>query len=86
MTSYPESVEEQMRLFFSNLNEKEQRHYAYLESLKLGWGGKRYIANLLGISEARIRRGEAELSNESLLLEIPPNKQRRQGGGRKKKN
>ncbi|MDF1868500.1 MAG: hypothetical protein P1U70_26995 [Saprospiraceae bacterium] len=76
MTSYSKPVEEQMRLFFSNLNEKEQRHYAYLESLKLVCGEKKYIANLLGISEACIRRGEAELTNEQLFCQTSTKKLR----------
>ena len=59
MTRYNRETEEKMLRFFSGLTEKEQRHYAAQEAEKLGYGGKRYIALLLGISEARIRRGIA---------------------------
>lgn len=86
MTRYNQETEAQMCLFFSSLNEKQKRHYAAQESSKLGYGGKKYISTLLGISEARIRRGEAELTNKEKYAEIPIDKQRRQGGGRKKKN
>lgn len=85
MTRYNQEVEAQMRLLFSSLNEKEKRHYASQEASKLGYGGKKYISTLLGISEARIRRGQAELTNKEKYAEIPVGKQRRQGGGRKKK-
>jgi len=85
MTAYNPEVEAQMRLFFSSLNEKEKRHYAAQEAAKLDYGGKRYISQLFNISEARIRRGEAELKHPELYEEIPVGKQRRKGGGRKKK-
>ena len=81
MTKYNQEIEAQMCLFFSSLNEKEKRHYAAQEATKLGYGGKIYISNLLGISEARIRRGEADLKNKELYAQIPLNKQRRQGSG-----
>ncbi|MGB0862421.1 MAG: hypothetical protein ACPGXZ_05855 [Saprospiraceae bacterium] len=74
-----------MQFFFSKLSEKEQRHYAAQEAMKLGWGGKSYISELFQISQRRIRQGEKELNNLELYSEIPVNKQRRAGGGRKKK-
>ena len=86
MTRYNQEQEDQMCLLFSSLNEKEKRHYAAIEASKLGYGGKKYIALLFRISEARIRRGEAELKDKNLYSEIPEGKQRRSGGGRKKKN
>jgi len=85
MTKYDDKTEAQMRLFFSDLPEKEQRHYAAQAASKLGYGGKKYISTVLGISESRIRRGILELTNKTLYAEIPKGKQRRIGGGRKKK-
>jgi len=86
MTKYNQRTERKMLLYFSQLNEKKQRHYAAIEAERLGYGGKRYISNLFKISEYRIRCGICELNNSSLLAEIPANKQHRIGGGRKKRN
>jgi len=86
MTRYSQEIEQKMKLFFAGLSEKDQRHYAAQEAIKLGWGGKSYISALFEISHHRIRRGEKELNDASVLAEIPENKQRRKGGGRKKKN
>ena len=70
---------------FERLGEKEQRLYAALESRKLGYGGQSYISNLFGITRYRILVGVKELANPELLADIPAGKQRRLGGGRKKK-
>jgi hypothetical protein len=75
-----------MKLFFSHLSEKDQRHYAAQEALKLGRGGKKYIGTLFKISQFRIRAGEKELKSPELYAEIPRDKERRAGGGRKKKS
>jgi len=85
MKRYNQKIESQMLLYYSGLPEKLRRHYGALEAKKLGHGGKKYIGELLGISKKTLIKGERELSNPNLLEEIPPNKQRRQGGGRKKK-
>ncbi len=84
MKHYEHSMELKMKLFYGGLKEKERRHYAAVESLKLGHGGKQYIGRLLSISQKTIRKGIRELSDEKLLQEIPDGKQRRAGGGRKK--
>jgi len=86
MTKYNTEIEEKMILYFSHLQEKEKRHYAAIEAEKLGYGGKIYIASLLNISRARIDRGIKDLLTPKLYEEIPIGKQRRLGGGRKKKS
>jgi len=86
MTGYNQEIESKMRYHYSQLNEKEKRHYVALEALKLGVGGKTYIRKLFGISDYLIRQGIAELIDKALLDEIPPGKLRRIGGGRKKKS
>jgi len=82
---YDTEIERLMRLHHSRLSEKEQRHYAAIEAQKLGHGGKRYMARLLGISTRTLYKGITELLDESKYGEIPIGKQRRPGGGRKKK-
>lgn len=85
MTRHNRETEEKMLLHFSQLNEKNRRHYAAIEAEKLGYGGQKYISELFGISTYRIRSGIKELNKPQLLAEIPTGKQRRAGGGRKKK-
>lgn len=85
MTKYTQETEAKMVLHFSQLNEKSKRHYAAIEAVKLGYGGKRYISKLFKLSEICIRKGLRELKNPELLSQIPDGKQRRKGGGRKKK-
>lgn len=85
MERYNKEVEKAMKLFYDSLSEKAQRHYAAQEAMKLGWGGKSYISELFQISHRRIRQGEKELNNTEVMAQIPENKQRRIGGGRKKR-
>ena len=71
-----------MKKYYATLAEKDRRRYAGVEAMKLGAEGVKYIAQLLGCNEKTVRRGIAELENQS---EEPPNErgQRRAGGGRK---
>ena len=85
MTRYNQETESKMRIYFSQLNEKDRRHYAATEAMKLGYGGQKYIIELFGLTDRAIRRGILELSNPKLLDKIPEGKIRQQGGGRKKK-
>jgi len=73
-----------MQLHYSRLSEKDRRQYAALESLKLGRGGITYICNVLGVSRGTIIQGRLELTNDLKALPLPQDRQRREGGGRKK--
>jgi hypothetical protein len=84
MQVYNQETEGLMQFYYSHLSEKDKRHYAALEARKLGYGGKRYIGQLLKISQKTIRKAEAELIHVELYAQIPEGKQRRAGGGRKK--
>lgn len=72
-----------MQLYYSRLSEKDRRHYAALESLKLGRGGITYISEVLGVDRSTIIIGRKELESTE-KISIPTGKQRRSGGGRKK--
>ena len=48
-------------LFLSTLNERQRRLYAGLESLKLGYGGDSYIADLFGMDPHTVARGRRDL-------------------------
>ena len=52
-------------LFLSTLNEKQRRLYAGLESLKLGYGGDSYIANLFGMDPHTVARGRHDLEKDN---------------------
>jgi len=72
-----------MQLHYSRLLEKDRRQYAALESLKLGRGGITYISEVLGVDRKTILQGRKELTVD-LDKVIPPGRQRKTGGGRKK--
>ena len=74
----PDEVRAAIILFFSLLNERQRRHFAGLESLKRGYGGDQFIAQLLGMDPHTVARGRREL----LGGEIDPSGIRQQGGGR----
>ena len=78
---YPEEIEQKMRAFFETLNEKDGRRYAGIEAIKLGHGGQKYISSVLGCHFQTVMAGINEITNGS---EIPEERIRKPGGGRKK--
>ena len=66
-------------MFFSTLNEKQRRFYAGFESLKVGYGGDKQIAELLNIDRRTVAKGRRELLNDEIDLDTI----REPGGGRK---
>lgn len=79
---YRPETEKLMCQYYSQLSEKDRRHYAAIEAQKLMRGGLSYISNLFGLHPKTIRRGLRELAADNFSL--PPGKQRKSGGGRKK--
>lgn len=73
-----------MQLHYSRLSEKDRRHYAAIEAIKLGHGGTTYISKILAVDRNTIIEGKKELIALACYEQIPPEKQRRPGGGRKK--
>ena len=67
-------------IFYSTLNEKQRRLYAGLESVKVGRGGDKFIAELLDIDQKTVAKGKREL----LSGEVGVDSIRKSGGGRKK--
>jgi hypothetical protein len=65
-------------LFFSTLDERQRRLYAGLESLRLGYGGDRGIAELTGLDVHTIAKGRSEL----LERDVHVARIRRPGAGR----
>lgn len=75
----PDELKVAIVLFFSLLDERQRRLYAGLESLKLGHGGDRRLADVLGLDPATVARGRREL----LSREVASDRVRSKGGGRK---
>jgi hypothetical protein len=68
-----------VELFVSLLDEKQRRLYAGLESIKLGHGGDKKIAQLFGLDMHTVAKGRKELWSGK----IKTDRVRRVGGGRK---
>ncbi len=73
-----------MQLHYSRLSEKDRRHYSAVEAIKLGHGGMTYISKVLAVDRNTIIQGKKELMALAEYQQIPEDKQRRPGGGRKK--
>ena len=73
-------LHEQMNLLLSRLGEAERRWYAAIEANRLGRGGARLVAQITGLDEKTIRRGQEEVAGS--LADVPVKRQRRPGGGR----
>ena len=67
-------------LFYSLLDEQQRRLYAGLESLKLGQGGDRQLADFLDLHPHTVARGRKQL----LAQDVEVDRARRAGGGRKR--
>jgi len=65
-------------LFLSTLDERQRRLYAGLESLRLGHGGDRRLAELTGLDVHTIAKGRTELMQRDVQFD----RVRRPGGGR----
>ena len=78
---HPDRVlHEQMNLLLSRLDEPQRRWYAAVEANRLGRGGARLVAQITGLDEKTIRRGQEEVAGS--LAGVPVKRQRRPGGGR----
>ena len=75
----PDELKAAIILFFSLLDEKQRRLYAGLESLKLGHGGDRKIADLLGLDPGTVAKGRLHLLSRDVEME----RVRKKGGGRR---
>jgi hypothetical protein len=65
-------------LFVSLLDERQRRLFGGLESLRLGWGGEREVAEAIGLDPHTIARGRRDLLQHDVELD----RLRRPGAGR----
>ena len=75
-----EEVKAATLLFYSLLDEQQRRLYAGLESLKLGRGGDRQLADFLDLDPHTVARGRQQLLTQDVEVE----RARRAGAGRKR--
>jgi hypothetical protein len=75
----PDELRAMVILYYSLLDEKQRRLYAGLESLKLGHGGDRKVAEFLGMDPHTVARGREQLMGG----EFDSERIRRAGAGRK---
>ena len=74
-----EELKASILLFYSLLDEQQRRLYAGLESLQLGRGGDRQLADFLDLDPHTVARGRQQL----LAQDVEVDRARRTGGGRK---
>ena len=80
--TYSPDIEQLLRQYYQSLSEKDRRRFAALEAIKLGHGGTRYIAQVLGCDPQTVKDGMRELKQ---LPDDPAGRRvRKPGGGRKK--
>jgi hypothetical protein len=75
----PDELKAAIILFYSLLNEKQRRLYAGLESLKLGHGGDKWVAELLGLDPKTVAKGRRQLMDD----DVEASRTRMAGAGRK---
>ena len=63
----PDELKAAIILFFSLLDERLRRLYAGMEALKLGHGGDRKVADLLGLDPSTVARGRRELLAQDIV-------------------
>jgi hypothetical protein len=61
MVMYAPEVERKMKAFYDSLSEKDRRRYAAVEVAKLGYGGKEYVARVVGCHPDTIRQGSEDI-------------------------
>jgi hypothetical protein len=61
-----DDTDEYLDLFMTLLNEKQQRLFAGYESLKLGYGGDKIIAQKTGLNVKTVSQGRQELINRDI--------------------
>ncbi len=81
MEKYSQEIEATMKKLYATLSEKDRRRYAATEALKLGYGGQKYICEILGCDAGTVKRGKEELQEG---VDPSEGRIRKSGGGCKK--
>ena len=78
---YSDEIKITMKRFYETLSEKDKRRYAAIEAIKLGYGGQKYICEILNCNPDTVKAGVEEFENGISADEI---RMRKPGGGKKK--
>lgn len=70
--------------YYNSLSEKHRRHFLAQEYLQLGEGSQRYLAKLFGCARQTIVNGLKDLQSTDFKVDYA--RQRKVGGGRKKRD
>lgn len=82
----PDFLEKQL-FYYSGLSEKQQRHFLAMEYERLGKGSRTYVSEVYKCGRKRIIQACKELDSLRLCNEKADyTRQRKAGGGAKKKN
>lgn len=76
----PDEIKAGITILFSMFDEQQRRLYAGLEAAKLGHGGDRMVAQLLGLDVHTVAKGRKDLLGEI----VDRSRVRKEGAGRKK--
>jgi hypothetical protein len=76
----PDELKAAILLFYSLLDEQQRRLYAGLESLTLGHGGDRQLAEFLHLDTHTVARGRQQLLDQDVAFA----RVRKMGGGRQR--
>lgn len=79
----PEFLENQIK-YYQSLPEKQRRQFLAMEYLRLGRGSQRYLTRVFNCSRQPIVNAVKELRANDFQAEF--GRQRKPGGGRKKKS
>ena len=80
--TYRPDIEQLLRQYYQSLSAKDRRRFAALEAIKLGHGGIRYIAKVLGCDPHTVKDGRRDLKQRP---DDPAGRRvRKPGGGRTK--
>lgn len=80
---YSEEQVLEKKRYYANLPEKMKRHFLGQEYLNLSKGSQRYLSEIFECSRHTIRKGAEEIQESNTKLSYT--RQRKEGGGRKKK-
>lgn len=80
---YEDDFLEKQLSYYRSLPEKQRRHFLAMEFERLGEGSKHYLARVFGCGRQTIRKGLRELGDDQYQADYT--RQRKVGGGRKKK-
>jgi len=78
---YSDDLKRTMKSFYETLSEKDRRRYAAIEAMKLGYGGQKYICEILGCNPDTVKTGVEEFTRG---ISTDEDRIRRSGGGKKK--